>query len=44
MELAIKNNRTQFVQLFLENGFNLKKFLTYKMLLKFYKEVNFHSL
>jgi transient receptor potential cation channel subfamily M member 2 len=40
MLTAIHENRTEFVQLFLENGLSLKKFLTYKKLLELYKKVS----
>ena len=36
---AIKDDRYEFVDLFLENGFSLKSFLTYRILLKLYNEV-----
>jgi hypothetical protein len=41
MYTAILDNRIEFVQLFLDNGFALKTFLTYRVLLKLYNEVNF---
>lgn len=39
MFTAIKDNRFEFVDLFLENGFSLKPFLTFRVLLKLYNEV-----
>jgi hypothetical protein len=39
MYSAIKDDRYEFVDLFLENGFSLKSFLTYRILLKLYNEV-----
>jgi hypothetical protein len=39
MYYAIQNNRHQFVKLFLENGFVIKNFLTYRRLLKLYNDV-----
>jgi hypothetical protein len=42
MYTAILDNRIEFVQLFLDNGFALKTFLTYRVLLKLYNEVCFH--
>ena len=40
MFTAIKDNRFEFVELFLDNGFSLKSFLTYRALLKLYNEVD----
>ena len=37
---AILNDRVDFVRLLLENSFNLKKFLTYRRLIKLYNEVS----
>ena len=42
MYYSIKNNRHEFVSLFLNNGFVLKNFLTYRRLLKLYNEVIFN--
>ena len=39
MILAIEQNRPEFVELFIENGFNIKQFLTYDILFNFYKKV-----
>lgn len=39
MKLAIEQDRFQFVELFLENGLKLKNFLSYEILLQFYKTV-----
>lgn len=39
MYQAIKNNRVEFVDLFLENGFSIRNFLTPRVLLKLYNEV-----
>ena len=39
MYTAIKDDRFEFVDLFLENGFSLKSFLTFRVLLKLYNEV-----
>lgn len=36
---SILNDRVEFVQLFLENGFVVKNFLTYRRLLKLYNDV-----
>ena len=36
---AINNNQPEFAKLFLENGFVLKNFVTYRRLLKLYNEV-----
>jgi hypothetical protein len=38
---AIKNNKVEFVELFLENGFSLRNFLTHRIMLKLYNEVSF---
>ncbi len=38
---AIKDDRFEFVDLFLRSGFSLKSFLTYRVLLKLYNEVSF---
>ena len=40
MFIAIRDNRFEFVELFLENGFSLQSFLTYRVLLKLYNEVD----
>ena len=40
MYQAIIDDKVEFVELFLENGFSLKNFLTYRMLLKLYNSVN----
>jgi hypothetical protein len=40
MHRAIFKNRLQFVELLLESNFNIKKFLTYKRLLKLYNQVS----
>ena len=40
MYLAIKQNKIEFVRLFLENGFVLSKFLTYRCLIKLYNDVS----
>ena len=42
MFTAIKDGRFEFVDLFLDNGFSLKSFLTYRVLLKLYNEVASH--
>ena len=39
MHTAIIENRTEFIELFIENDFNLKQFLTYRRLLNLYIEV-----
>lgn len=39
MIYAIKNNRVEFVKLFLENGFSLKNFVTARSLIKIYNEL-----
>ena len=44
MFTAIKDNRFEFVELFLDNGFSLKSFLTYRALLKLYNEVDILNL
>jgi transient receptor potential cation channel subfamily M protein 2 len=41
MFTAIKDDRFEFVDLFLENGFSLKSFLSFRVLLKLYNEVIF---
>ncbi len=38
---AIVSNKFQFLKLFLENGFVIKNFLTYRKLLKLYNQVNY---
>ena len=40
MYMAIDQNKLDFVELFLENGFILNKFLTYRCLIKLYNDVN----
>ena len=40
MHIAILENKTDFVKLFVENDFSLKQFLTYERLLQLYNEVN----
>jgi hypothetical protein len=37
---AIINDRVDFVKLFIENGFQVKKFLTYRRLIKLYNDVS----
>lgn len=46
MKAAIchEQDRTEFVELFLENGFSFKKHLTYGTLLDFYNKVIFNKL
>jgi hypothetical protein len=39
MYAAIIENRTEFIELFIENDFNLKQFLSYRRLLNLYVEV-----
>ena len=43
MFTAIKDDRFEFVDLFLESGFSLKPFLTFRVLLKLYNEVFFNE-
>jgi transient receptor potential cation channel subfamily M protein 5 len=43
MEDAIIKNRVQFVELFLENGYNLKSYLTYSKLLNLYNSIPANS-
>jgi hypothetical protein len=40
MYKALKMNRVDFVELFLDNGFLLRNFVTSRVLLKLYNEVN----
>ena len=39
MHIAILEDKTEFVKLFIENDFSLKQFLTYERLLQLYNEV-----
>lgn len=39
MFIALTKNRVEFIKLFLENGFSIKKFVTNRMLLKMYNQV-----
>ena len=39
MYMAIVDDRVEFVDLLFQNGFNLKKFLTHRRLLKLYNHV-----
>ena len=36
---AIKNNLADFVELFIDNGFFIKNFVTHRVILKLYNEV-----
>ena len=42
MYRAINENRIEFVKLFLEKGFSIKNFLTYRVMLKLYNSVNLY--
>lgn len=39
MYQAIIQNRIEFVELFLENGFSMKNFVTYRLMLKLYNDI-----
>lgn len=41
MENALINNRVEFVELFLEKGYNFRNYLTYGNLLRLYNNVRF---
>ena len=43
MYIAIRDNRYEFIDLFLGNGFSLRNFLTNRVLLKLYNEVSTHT-
>lgn len=44
MYLAILQNRIEFVELFLENGFSMKNFVTYRLMFKLYNDIPESSL